>query len=237
MKRIIVIGAFALLAACGSSGDGVTVGSDAVETSADDTSSSATDVSTSEPDSTEVSIDSSDDTIMVSDLSDMPPQCIELLGEFLRKLEPTVSAVDWEKATLAEFQTIADQFEADSSSFDTEAAAAGCDKYDLDPSDENQFEQMAALAAAEAPGTLGFINFLRALASSETDDGEVLPSDCDGTIGEIESYLAKGGTMQDLTITEVTRLSQLLTAIGANCTQEEANAFYGREDVTDFVSG
>lgn len=231
MKRIILIGAFALLAACGSSGNDVSVG-----TGADDTSSPGTDVSTSAADSTETSIEGSDDTIVVSDFSDMPPKCIELLGEFLRKLEPTVSAIDWDKATLAEFEEIGNQFETDSSSFDTELAAAGCDKYNLDPSDENQFEQMAALAAAEAPGTLGFIRFLGSLASSAADDGEAVPTDCAGTIAEIEPFLANG-TMQDLTIAEVTRLGTLMTAVGTNCTPEEATAFYGREDVTTFVSG
>jgi hypothetical protein len=231
MKRIILIGAFALLAACGSSGNDVSVGTDA-----DDTSSPATDVSTSAADSTETSIEGSDVTIVVSDFSDMPPKCIELLGAFLKKIEPTVSAIDWDKATLAEFEDIGNQFETDSSSFDTELAAAGCDKYNLDPSDENQFEQMAALAAAEAPGTLGFIRFLGSLASSATDDGEAVPTDCDGTIAEIEPFLANG-TMQDLTIAEVTRLGKLMTAVGTNCTPEEATAFYGREDVTTFVSG
>jgi hypothetical protein len=95
---------------------------------------------------------------------------------------------------------------------------------------------MAALAAVEAPGTLGVINFLGSLASSASGDGEALPSDCDGTIAEIEPFLAKR-TMQDLTMTEVTRLGQLMTAIGTNCTPEEATAFYGREDVSAFVSG
>lgn len=235
MKRIIVIGAFALLAACGSSGE-VSVGTAAGETSAIDTSSASTDVSTSEADSTETSAEGSDDTIMVTDFSDMPPKCVELLGAFLRKLEPTVSAIDWDKATLAEFETIATQFETDSSSFETELAAAGCDKYNLDATDAKQFEQMAALAAAEAPGTLSFINFLGSLASSATEDAEGLPSDCNGTIAEIEPFLAKG-TMQDLTISEVTRLGQLMTAVGTNCTPDEATAFYGREDVTTFVSG
>ena len=86
----------------------VSVGTAADETSAIDTSSASTDVSTSEADSTETSAEGSDDTIMVTDFSDMPPKCVELLGAFLRKLEPTVSAIDWDKATLAEFETISD---------------------------------------------------------------------------------------------------------------------------------
>jgi len=231
MKRLILIGAFALLAACGSSGNDDSAGASAVDTASADTG-----VPASDADSTESSIEGSDDTITVNDFSDMPPKCIELLGSFLKKIEPTVSVIDWDQATLAEFETIGQQFEADSSSFDTELATAGCDKYNLDTSDENQFEQMAALAAAEAPGTLGFINFLNSLASSASADGEAVPADCGGTIAAIEPLLANG-TMQDLTMAEVTRLGTLMTAVSTNCTAEESTAFFAREDVTAFLGG
>ncbi len=214
MKRIILVCAIALLAACGSSDDGASV-------STDDTSSS--------------SIEGSDDTITVDDFGDMPPQCIELLSAFLKKIEPTVSAIDWDNATLGDFEEFGDQFKTESDAFDAETSAAGCNKYNLNGSDEKQFEQMSELAAAEAPGTLGFIKFLGALSTAATEGGSDIPSDCAGTIAAIEPFLANGGTMQDLTMAEVTRLGQLMPAIGTNCTEEEAAAFYAREDLTAFI--
>lgn len=226
MKKIILVGAFALLAACGSSAK---EGSSAAST--ENTSASAGGAST------ETSISGSDDTITVSDLSDMPPKCVELLGKFLKQIEPTVSKIDWDKATLADFESFSNSFKAESDSFDKETTAAGCDKYNLDGSDERQFQQMEALAKSEAPGTVGFIKFLNSLTSAATaSGGGAIPSDCDGTIAEIETFIKGGGTMKDLTMAEVTRLGQLMTAIGTNCTSDQATAFFGRDDVSAFIS-
>ncbi|MEY2414879.1 MAG: hypothetical protein QOH53_213, partial [Ilumatobacteraceae bacterium] len=156
MKKIILVGAFALLAACGSSAKegSPAAGSDVTSASAGTSVGSAP---------TETSISGSGDTITVSELSDMPPKCVELLGKFLKQIEPTVSKINWDKATLAEFQAFGTQFQAESDSFDKDTTAAGCDKYNLQGSDEKQFQQMEALAQSEAPGTVGFIKFLNSL--------------------------------------------------------------------------
>jgi hypothetical protein len=226
MKRIILVSAIALLAACGSSDNGASVSTDGDQAAA-----------TAAPDATgdDASNGSTEDTITVDNFGDMPPQCIELLSAFLKKIEPTVSAIDWDKATLGSFEEFGDQFKTESDAFDAETAAAGCNKYNLNGSDEKQFEQMSELAAAEAPGTLGFIKFLGALSTAATESAGDLPTDCAGTIAAIEPFLANGGTMKDLTMAEVTRLGQLMPAIGTNCTEEEAAAFYGREDLTAFI--
>ena len=221
MKKIILVGAFAVLTACGSPGNGVSVGAGSTVAGA----------------SSETSVEGSDDTITVSDLGDMPPKCIELLGKFLKQIEPTVSKIDWDKATLADFEAFGNSFQAKSDSFDKDTSAAGCDKYNLEGTDERQFEQMAALAQSEAPGTVKFLRFLNSLAANATASGGSVPADCKGTIAEIEPFLIDGGSMKDLTIAEVTRVSQLLTAVRTNCTEEESTAFFSRDDVTAFVSG
>lgn len=223
MKKLILVSTIALLAACGSTSDGGSAG-----TETDQTSASAASV-------TDSSVDDTEDTIQVDNFGDMPPKCIELLGTFLKKIEPTVSAIDWDTATLGEFQDFGDQFKTESDAFDAETASAGCDKYSLTGSDEKQLEQMQELAAAQAPGTLDFIKFLGALTASATASAGDLPKDCSSTIAAIEPFLAKGGTMQDLTMTEVTKLGQLLPAIGTNCTPEEADAFYARDDLKAFI--
>ena len=92
--------------------DDVSVGTAADETSADDTSS-AVPMLASEPTRRARSRVPTTRS-WSSDFSDMPPKCIELLGTFLKKIEPTVSEIDWDKATLAEFEAFGDQFKTES---------------------------------------------------------------------------------------------------------------------------
>ncbi|MEY2583916.1 MAG: hypothetical protein QOE09_3765 [Ilumatobacteraceae bacterium] len=216
MKRIILVGAIAMLAACGSTKNEASGGAGTSDTSA------ATPVA------------GSDDTITVDNFGDMPPKCIELLGQFLKKIEPTVSKIDWDKATLGDFNKFGEQFKTESDSFDADSTAAGCNKYNLTGSDDKQIEQMTALASVEAPGTVGFIKFLGSLSASATAAGSI-PTDCAGTIAAIEPFLAGGKTMQDLTVAQVTQLGPLMTGISTNCSADEASAFFARTDVTAFV--
>ncbi len=238
MKKIIVMGAFALLAACGSSSNGASVEGGANNTAASSATVAGGPSETSVAGgSSETSAAGSSDTIVVDNLGDMPPKCIDLLSKFLKQIEPTVSKIDWQKATLGDFEAFGNTFKAESDSFDTETTAAGCDKYNLQGSDEKQFQQMAALAKSAAPGTLGFLQFLNSLSSAATASGGSVPADCNGTIAEIEPFVSHGGTMKDLTMVEVTRLGQLMTAVRTNCTSEESTAFFSRADVSAFVSG
>jgi len=232
MKKIILISAFALLAACGSSDNSASVGTEGNQASASTAAGASTDDTAN---ATNATIAGSDDTITVDNFGDMPPKCIELLTTFLKKIEPTVSEIDWDTATLGDFESFGDQFKTESDAFDAQTQEAGCNKYNLNGSDEAQFEQMSALAAAEAPGTVGFIKFLGALSSAATASAGDVPSTCADTIAAIEPTLAGGGTMKDLTMAEVTKLGQLMSAIGTNCTQEEASAFYARDDLKAFI--
>ena len=208
MKKFVLVGAIALLAACGSSKSGV--------------SNSPT---------------GSGDTISVGNVGDMPPQCIELLSKYLKTIEPTVSKVDWSKATLADMEALGQQFKTESDTFDSDSTAKGCDKYSLTSSDDAQLKQVIQLAAAKAPGTVKFLTFISSLSNASTSNAGSIPSDCKGTIAAIEPYLGKGKTMKDLTVTEITQLGALMTGVSTNCSAEEAGAFYSRADVQAFVSG
>ena len=229
MKKTILIGALALLAACGSSSDGGSKGTTADQSSASSPSASATTPSggTTGP----------GDTISVSDFGDMPPQCISLLSTFLKQIEPTVSKVDWTKATLADFEALGQSFQAESDAFDTQSSAAGCNKYNLTGSDAQQLQQVVELAAKDAPGTVPFLTFLGSLTDLSASTAGTVPSDCQADIAAIETYLGKGTTMKDLTMTEVTLFGKLMTAVTTNCTPEESQAFASRADVTAFISG
>ncbi|MEP7045181.1 MAG: hypothetical protein ABI949_00800 [Ilumatobacteraceae bacterium] len=236
MKKMIFVGAFALLAACGGS-DKSASGPAATANTSPSAGSVATSDTTIGAGSSETTIAGSGDTITVDNFGDMPPKCIELLGQFLKQIEPTVSKIDWDKATLGDFETFGQSFQAESDSFDKETTAAGCDKYNLQGSDEKQFEQMAALAAKEAPGTVGFIKFLNSLSATATATAGSVPADCKGTIAEIDTFVSAGGTMKGLTMVQVTRLGQLMTAIRTICTSDESTAFFSRADVNAFISG
>ena len=215
MKKIVLIGAFALLAACGSSA-GVSISKST--TPAGGTAAPG-------------------DTISVKNFGDMPPQCIKLLSTFLKQIEPIVSKVDWTKATLADFEALGTQFTDESNAFDTQSSAAGCNKYNVTGSDAEQFKQVVALAEKDAPGTVKFLTYMGALSASTSGAGVSVPADCAGTIAAIEPFLKQGKTMKDLTMAEITKLGSLMTAVGTNCPSDQASAFYKRADVKAFVSG
>src|SRR3954462_8493032 len=103
MKRLMLAGAFALLAACGSSSNGVSVGTQAgatpVATTPAAPATTPTANTTASGDGT-TPVAASDDTISVSDFSEMPPKGIELLGKFLKKIEPAASKIDWNTETV-----------------------------------------------------------------------------------------------------------------------------------------
>lgn len=227
MKKFLLVGTVLLLAACGSSKSGVSVG-----TSGDKTPSTAT------GNSTETTSGGSGDTIPVKDLTDIPPECVKLLGDFLKTIEPTVSKVDWSKATLNQIQTLGDQFTQESDKFNAESAAKGCDKYDLQTSDQKTLQQLEALAKEVAPGTVGFIHFIGTFASSATETTVASAGgDCDSIIAQIEPYLKTGKTIKDLTIDEITKVSNLFSQIGTACPADKAAAFFQRADVQAFAGG
>ena len=232
MKKILLMATLLLVAACGSSKSGVSVGTSgdkASNTSASSGGSGSTEATTA---STETG-----DTISVKNLSDIPPECISLFSDFLKTIEPTVSKVDWSKATLNDLEALGTQFQEESDKFDADAASKGCDKYNLQTSDKDTLKQLEALAADVAPGTVGFIHFIGTFAASTTQTSVAAAGDCKSVIAQIEPYLNTGKTIKDLTIDEVTKVSNLFTQIGTACSSEEAAAFFNRADVQAFASG
>ncbi len=238
MKRIILLGALALLTACGSTTTKVATGNTSSKAStpavaATDTASAATAPS----DATVSSTKPTDDTITINDVSEMPPQCVKLIGSFLKQIEPQVSKIDWKQATAKEIQSLGDSFTKQSDDFDAQITAAGCDKFNLAGSNKQVFNQMAQIAAAEAPGTLGFLDFISSVGDTSTAPTAAIPADCAGVIAALEPIIAKGGTMQDLPFAELSQISPLFAAVGTKCSSDEAAAFFARDDVKTFVGG
>ena len=231
MKKIILVGAFALLAACGSSAK------DSLPAAgADDTSASAN--TSGGAASTETSLGGTDDTITVSDLSDMPPKCVELLGKFLKQIEPTVSKIDWDKATLADFEAFGDQFQAESDSFDTQTAArpAATSTTSRAPT-RSSSSRWRRLRKARRPGPSGSSSSSARLPPARPGPAVRCRLIATARSRRSSQFVKRGGTMQDLTMAEVTRIGQLITAVQTNCTSEQATALFDRADVKAFMGG
>lgn len=206
---------------------------DAPTTTADTTTSSAAPATTAADDG---SNDDDDDMIIVASIDDLPPECVALLGEFLQLIEPAVQDVDWDTATLGDFQAISDQLAADFDDMDTRELELGCENYDL-TSDEAALEAAIEIAEQQAPGTVGWLEFIAAISSEQpsgsSDEG---PQDCDGAIAYIEGLIADGMTLSDIPFSEINTVTQAFNVISSDCPTEQATEFFQRTDVANFSS-
>lgn len=237
-----------VLAACGSSDDeaGSTTTPAATESQTADaataptteattaTTEAAPAESSASSDEMTADTDEDEDEIIVSDISDMPQECVDLLVETLQLIEPTVSAIDWETATMTDFQSLSDDFETELSSLDDRTSAAGCDQYDF-TSDEESLAAAIELAEREAPGTVGWLEFIGQLTMDVSSDASAAPQDCESAIAIIDALIAEGKTMMSIPLGDMTGASNALTAISTECTAEQSAAFFAREDVTAFL--
>lgn len=175
-----------------------------------------------------------DDVVIVDDVSELPPECVDLLADFLKVIEPAVSDIDWDTATLGDFQAISDELEGQFEEMDARELELGCDNYDLS-SDQASMEAAIAIAEEEAPGAVGWLEFVASLSADMSAEAD--PSlDCDSAIAYIDALIAEGATMTDVPFSEVNRITQALGVITSDCTPEQADEFLAREDVTDFLS-
>jgi hypothetical protein len=232
MKRIILVGALALLAACGDT---------KVETASGNTTSKAptsaaetTAVNTEDTASGATNNAPTGDTITVDNIGDIPPACIELVGDFLKTIEPDVSKIDWATATANQLTAVSSLFEEASQAMDAKMTASGCDKYNLNVTDEQSAAELIKIAEDQAPGTVGFLKFIQTMSTATTAPAGPAAS-CPEAIAEIETYMAAGGKLKDLPIADLTKVSTAMSAVSTECSPEEAQAFMGRDDVAAFL--
>ena len=57
-------------------------------------------------------------------LDDIPQECRDLIGDFLREIEPLVSDIDWENATMADLERLGDVIEEPVSDMDVKMEQA-----------------------------------------------------------------------------------------------------------------
>jgi hypothetical protein len=229
-------------------GDGDT---DDGETSGDTDTGSQTDTGDADvvdpPDEEEVAGDDGDDDdlIVISDFDDIPSECIELMGAFLREIEPTVSTIDWETATLDDIDALSTTIDQPSLDLDEASAAAGCDRYDIGVDDDQGLEFAIRVAEREAPGTVGWLQFIATLSGigpgGDDGDGSAgggdLPSDCEGTLEFLREQAMEYGSFTNVPVSEYADLTTAITNLQAQCTLEQLDEFSQDPLIEAFLSG
>lgn len=249
-RALVALSALSLtLAACGGGDDGDEVATATTEAEADTTAApDATEASAStvaEAAATTVAGDTATtdpasdtattepETILVESFDDMPQECRDLLADFLRTIEPSVSAIDWETASIGDFQTTSDDLADEFQAMDDRSAETGCDAYDLaDGVDEIQ--PMIDLAEAEAPGTVAWLEFLATLDDEPVVNPD-LPQDCDGAIAYMDELLAASGSVNEVPFSDMDDISQVLNVISTDCDTATMNEFFARPEITEFL--
>jgi hypothetical protein len=260
MKRITcVVAALGLvLAACGSSDEEPAAnssGDDPIEASADETTDeepagepsddapadeepAANDDTGDDPASDDSSASDDDGNVVssggaINSINDIPQVCRDAMADFLREVEPIVSTIDWQTATIADFEAIAADFEAVSDEFDNSFDSRGCE--DLEFSGDNEFELMIDFARSEAPGTVSFLEFLNVLGTGVSstgdagDDGSASGGElatCDDATAFVESLLENYDNYTQVPAAEFLQLSQI-TSLFITCTPEQLEFLTG----------
>jgi hypothetical protein len=169
----------------------------------------------------------------VSDLSDMPDECVDALVEYLQAIEPSLEGVDFQNANSDEVDAIFADLQSVTDEYEAQVDSLSCPS--LDPaSNEEAFAQMIEIAEREAPGTVGYLRMIEGFATSVGGDTEV-SGDCETNIDAFQEYVDAGGTMSDLTMDEFTKVAALMGAISTQCSIERVNEYFSQDDVIAFT--
>jgi hypothetical protein len=238
---LIAVGALSL-AACGGGDDEEAAGTTvATSTAAPDTTTvttattapaPTTAASTTSTSTTTTATTDDDDRVIISGLDELPRECVDAVAEFLRRIEPIVSDIDWDTATLSDFEAIGEQLDEESDILDEPGAA--CDDFDF-ASDEESLQALIEFAEQEAPGVVGWLEFVGQLSADPNSDNAAGPQTCDEAIAFIEGLAEDGTPMTELPVSELGPITQAFNVITTECDPEVAGEFFERVDISDFM--
>ncbi len=214
-----------VLAACGGGASTTTTNA------AGDTTTTAADEATT---TTDAVTDGTDDEGPTVGLDEIPQECLDALAGFLKLIEPIVEPVDWETATMEDFEELGTAIEEETASYEEEITEAGCEEVDVDVDDEEAFQFMIDFAEGEAPGTVGYLTWIRGFLGTPT--GTDASGDCETDIAAVQEAVDQGGTMSELPLTEVARIGGLMGSISTVCSAERTAEFLSQPDVEEFLS-
>jgi hypothetical protein len=183
--------------------------------------------------------DTGDDGSVIRTIDDVPAACQDEMAKFLRALEPIVSPIDWQEATMAEFEQIANDFQEEADEFQAASSSAGCDNFVFD--EENEGDILVEFARAEAPGAVGFLEFLELMRTSATpgdDDGAAASAGidtCEDAIEFLQALMDDYGTMSEVPASELLKIPTI-AGLYAECTPEQLE-FFDNPDLELFMGG
>ncbi len=228
----VLVALLLVLAACGGDDD------DTATTAGGDPSSTAG----AAPTTTVADDDDDDDGGEVGSIGDMPDECREVFIDYLRAIEPHVEDIDFETATLGDLGALGELIESDPALAEFDQRIDDLECPDLsEPDSEEVREELLAIAESEAPGTVPFVEYSMELAASfgGTDDGTggETTGDCEANIAAVQEFIDAGGTMSDLTLSDVSAVGALILAVQSDCPVERLEEFFTQPDVEAFLNG
>jgi hypothetical protein len=165
------------------------------------------------------------------DFADMPQECIDALVGYLRAIEPAVEGVDFDTTTGEDLEAMGTELEALSEDYTTAIEDLDCP--DPSGSDDEAFAAIIELAEQEAPGTVGYLQWVQSFAAG-FGDAEA-SGDCDTDISALQAIIDENSSMSDLTMTEVVQVGSLVASISTACSPERAEEFFAEPDVAAFL--
>ena len=172
-----------------------------------------------------------EDSAGTVDFADMPQECIDALVGYLQAIEPAVEGVDFESTTGSELDAMGTELEALSEDYSTAIEDLDCP--DPAGSDDEAFAAIIELAEQEAPGTVGYLEWVQSLAAG-FGDAET-SGDCETDISALRAIIDEYSSTSDLTMTEVVQVGSLVASISTACSPERAEEFFAEADVAAFL--
>jgi hypothetical protein len=165
------------------------------------------------------------------DFADMPQECIDALVGYLQAIEPAVEDVDFESTTGSELEAMGTELEALSEDYTTAIEDLDCP--DPAGTDDEAFAAVIELAEQEAPGTVGYLQWVQSFAAGFAD--AETSGDCETDISALRAIIDENSSMSDLTMTEVVQVGSLVASVSTACSPERAEEFFGEADVAAFL--
>jgi hypothetical protein len=213
-------------------------GDDTDTSGTDDTSGDSVDVDDTTDDGSENNGDDDADGPVINSLNDIPEVCRDAMAEFLRQLEPIVEPIAWENATMGDFEQIANEFEAKAAEFEDATAAAGCDNLNF-ADDDASGDILIDFARSEAPGAVGFLEFLEDLSSGVPepgDDGAVEGIEtCQDAIDFLQGLVDSYDSISSVPASELMKIPSI-ASLYADCTLEQLE-FFDNPELEEFMNG
>ncbi len=186
--------------------------------------------------------DDDGNTVSVGSLDDIPEECREIMGDFLREIEPIVSDIDWENATMADLEQLGTSIDAPVNEIDAEMEQAGCNDIDFNGDDERGFELSLELAREEAPGVVGWLEFIRDVSSgfdldATPDESAGAPEDCDEALAAVRELMSSSDSMMELPVDDLLAASSTIQATTSLCSVDEMAALFNDPDFQAWSEG